>query len=405
MSARMGGYFPYGVTDANHGGGVVSLPSGGMFYPRAGNYLWFPGLQTVAQSFDPVLGSWRSFATPDTGITPIAADGCNIRFVNLSGVCVGGMITNAGSGGTNGIGAAATGVAVAFSASGGTGPAALLTPLGYPIVGGSVPAPTITSAGSGFLVPPLVVCDPPPYGGIQATFIAALNGAGGIGSVTQINPGAGYTAVPKFYIIPQSQYYQGAPSGTVAAAPLIAPGFIDPTMLPTNTPAPGFNTNSQSASSPGALVTGNALTGSGSLTGIVVYYYGAQFTAPSNVTITGCGAAAATGLMSLCVTSLAVGAGGVGYGSGLAPLWESSLGVVSASLNDQPISPAAARGTTTLAGGAVSAAAVESNGFGLQKAPQIAVINTSAIPTGIATLTANVGGITDTFVLQSQVTT
>lgn len=405
MAGRIGGYFPFDLTDANHGGGVISLASGQMFYPRSGNYVWGPGAQTVLQWFDPVLGAWRVLAQPDSGFTPFVSDGANWRLVNLSGVCTGASITNAGSGGTNGIGSSATGVTVAVAASGGTGPAAQLTPLAYPVVGGSVPVPTITTAGSGFVVPPLIVCDPPPYGGIQATFLATLNSLGGIGSITQVNPGAGYTAIPKFYIIPQSQYYQGATSGGVAAASLIVPGFIDPTMVPFNTPSPGFNTASQSSPTPGALLTGNALTGSGTLTGVVFYYYGGQFTGPPAITITGCGAASATALMSLCATSITVAGGGVGYGSGTAPIWVSSLGLVAASSYDSILVPRAARGVTTLSAGAVNGATIEDNGFGLQKAPVAAVLNTSAIPTGIATLTVNVGGVTDSSILQSQVTT
>src|SRR6202043_4206952 len=119
------------------------------------------------------------------------------------------------SGMTNGIGATATGVSVAYAASNTTG---YPTATGFVVIGGSVQAPTVTQGGSGFLVPPVLVIDPPPPGGIQATAIAVMTAAGssGIASITMVNAGAGYATTPNFYIIPQTAVYQGGPSGGVA---------------------------------------------------------------------------------------------------------------------------------------------------------------------------------------------
>ena len=400
---RMGGYFPYNTTDVLHGGGALTLPPGGIFYPSRGNYIASTGNQTVIQQWNPIAGAWTVIGYTDQTMVPFTTDGSNVRLVNLSGVIVGAMISAAGSGGTNGIGAAATGVGVSIANSGATGSRAALA---YPIVGGSVPAPTITTAGSAFLVPPMVVCDPPPAGGIQATFTCTLNNAGGIGSVTQATPGAGYAAngPPKFYIIPQSQFYQGATSGGVSAAPIMVPGLIDPTMVPSNTPAPGFNTANQSSSTPGALLTSNALTGSGTLTGIVPYDYGNLYTSVPAITITGCGAATATALGSFCLTGVTVTGGGTGFGAGNPPIWVSSIGLVLSPVNNMVSVPRPARGVTTLAAGVIQTAPIEDPGFGLQKLPVIGVLNTSAIATGAANLTPVIGGINDTSILQSMVT-
>ena len=396
---RIGGAFPFTLSDINHGGGTVVLQSGQAFCPPQGNYLWGPGSQTCLQWFDPILGAWRTIAQPDSGPTLFNADGYNWRLMNLSGVVTGAAITNAGSGGTNGIGPAATGVTVAFTAPTGTG---LATAQGYAIVGGSVAAPTISAAGSGFLQAPLVLCDPPPYGGVQATFSCALSAGGGIGGVTVVNPGAGYlqSYPPNFYIVPQSMFYQGAPSGGIAAAPLIPPGLINPLMTPPGN-APGFN---YATGSSGALLTGNANTGSGTLTGIVMYVYGQGYTGTTipTVTIVGCGAAAATALMSMCMTGSSGLSGGAGYTGANGPIWETSLGLILSPVNNNAVVPRAARGVTTFAGGSVTGIVIEDNGFGMQKVPVAAVINTTGIASGIASFTPTVGGLTDTNLLQSK---
>lgn len=397
---RLGGAFPFSLPDINHGGGVVVLTGGQAFYPPAGNYMWGPGNQTCLQWFDPILGGWRTLQQPDSGPTNFNADGYNWRLINMSGVVAGATITNAGSGGTNGIGAAATSVSLTFAPPTGTG---LLTAVGYPIVGGSVAAPTITQAGSGFLQPPLIFCDPPPYGGIQATFSCTLNAGGGLATVTVVNPGAGYlqSLPPNFYIVPQTQFYQGAPSGGVAAAPLIPPGLINPLMAPQGA-APGFQYGTGST---GALLSGNANTGSGTLTGIGMIINGTGYTGTtiSAITISGCGAAAATAVMSMCMTGSNGLAGGSGY-TGTAPNWETSLGLITNSLLNGVLMPRCARGVTTLSGaGAVNGIVIEDPGFGLQKVPVAGIYETGALAGGLATFTPVCGGQTDTNQLQSRI--
>ena len=173
----------------------------------------------------------------------------------------------AGSTGTNGIGFAQTGAAIAFSAPGTGG----ILATGYVIVGGSVAAPTLTQAGSGFLVPPLIVIDPPPAGGIQATAYAVLTAAGALSAVTMDNVGGGYAATPNFWIIPQPALYQGGTQQGTAAGAVPAPGLVSQTNA-----VPG-NQNI-GAGTTGALLTPVALTGSGTLTGLVITNNGGGYT-------------------------------------------------------------------------------------------------------------------------------
>jgi len=392
--ARIGGAFPFPTAQVSEGGGVITLPPGGTFYLPAGEWVCNTGTVTCLQWFDPIDQVWRGVQEPTVQSQLVSSDGFNYRLINLSGVVTGASITNAGSGGTNGIGATATGATVVF-----TGPAAGVTATAYPIVGGSVQAPTIAAGGSGFLVPPLIVIDPPPPGGVQATAVATISAAGAITAITMINVGAGYAASPNFWIIPQFGLYAGGASGSFAAGASPAPGLVFP-----GNAVPG----NQNTGATGAQLTPNALTGSGTLTGIVVVNYGTGYTGTTipTVSITGGGLAggvAATAIMSFSVTGVTLGAGGTGYGSGATPIWESSLGLVAASTNNGVFLPRPARGVTTVTGGAVATFVIEDAGFGLQKVPTVAVINTSAIAATQATGTAVVGGINDTSILQPRV--
>ena len=282
--AQVRGAFPYPYAQPQEGGGVITLAGGGTWYPPSGEWLVsLPTTNCVMEYWNPLAQFWQVI---NSASDYFSTDGYNLRMRNTtSGVSIASF--TAGSGGTNGIGFAATGAAVSIVApltAGG------ITALAYAIVGGSVAAPTITQAGSGFLVPPLVVIDPPPPGGVQATAVAALaaavGGSSGIASITMVNVGAGYATTPNFYLIPQTAYYQGGPSGGVAAAPIIPGGLV----FPANAVAGNQNT-----SAVGAQLTSLALTGSGTLTGVVIYQNGTGYTAITPaVTVTGVGAATAT---------------------------------------------------------------------------------------------------------------
>jgi len=394
--SRIGGAFPFPIAQVAEGGGVITLSSGGVFYPPPGEWLVTTGNTTILQWYDPINQIWRSVQQPAVQGQYISTDGYNYRLLNCSGIVIGYNITAAGTGGTNGIGSVATGVSVVVGAPGSG--QANQTATAYPVVGGSVQAPTITQAGSGFLVPPNIVIDPPPPGGVQATAIASINSTGGISAITMVNVGAGYTASPNFWIMPQVGLYAGGPSGGVAAGAIPPPGLVWP-----GNAVPG----NQNIGPTGAQLTSQPLTGSGTLTGIVSLTPGATYTGTTipSVTISGGNlvGATATPIMSFSMTSVTLGSGGSGYGAGNPPNWHSSIGLVSIASSNNIYLPRNATGVTTVTGGAVASFVVEDPGFGLQKVPVIAVLNTSAIAATQATGTAVVGGVNDTSLLQPRV--
>lgn len=294
--ARIGGAFPFPLAQVQEGGPKIELASGGVWYFPPGEYIVNCDASTRIEFWDATDQLWRTFINPSTG-GYLSADGYNYRALNITGIVTSTTISNAGSGMTNGIGATVNGVTAAIAASDTTGGALATVTT---IIGGTVAAPTITQAGSGFLVPPLVVIDPPPVGGIQATATCALSAAGVIASVTIQNAGAGYAVSPNFYLIPQPAIYQGGPSGggAVAAGAIPAPGLVHP-----NNAAPG----NQNTSSSGALLTPIALTGSGTLTGLHIVNAGGGYTSASpSVTFTG-GAGGVAASATVATTSNAAG--------------------------------------------------------------------------------------------------
>jgi hypothetical protein len=275
--ARIGGSFPFNPA----GSFVVALAGGQYFYPPAGSYLAAPitTATTVIQWWDPVTGTWRNLFTPH----PISFDGYNFRVINLLGTVTSVTITAGGTGGTNGIGPTQTGTSLTFTAPGGNG----LTASGYVIIGGALSAPTITTAGSGFVAAPIILIDPPPPGGIQATATAAINPATGVlAAVTLVNAGAGYLTPPTYYVVPQFLDYPGQPPlpyTTSPTPPNFPPGQIQnlpPQIwmqgLQPSFPIPG-----------GALVTSGALTSSGIITGIVITRGGSLHAAAPTVATAG----------------------------------------------------------------------------------------------------------------------
>jgi hypothetical protein len=277
--SRIGGAFPFPTAQVQEGGGRLAIGSGQYFYMGPGEFIIQTGALTVIEWFDPIDQVWRTQLNASSGDF-IPCDGVNWRLHNISGTVTGLTITGAGSGGTNGIGTAATNAAVGVTAA----PAGGRTAIIVPIVGGSVQAPTITQAGSGFTVAPLIVIDPPPGGGIAATAYASVSG-GVITAITMVSVGAGYQASPNFWIIPQTAQYQGGPAVGVPAGSTVEPGLV----FPTNA-VPG----NQNTSPVGAQLTSNALTGSGTLTGLKIIDAGAGYTASPTLTITGITAATAT---------------------------------------------------------------------------------------------------------------
>ena len=399
---RIGGSFPFNAAGAF----PIALSGGQYYYPPPGNYLITLGAQSCLQWWDPVQYSWRNLSGPGAETFQIDLDGYNHRVINLSGVVIGASITNAGSGGTNGIGPT-TGTTVSFGAAPTNGVAAA----GYAIIGGSLPALSIAQAGSQFRVPPLILIDPPPIGGIQATAVCTITTAGALNSVTLVNAGAGYLALPNVYVVPQFLDYPGAlalpgviPVAPTPVAPNFPPGLIVnlPPQTWMNALTPAFPTST------GALVGFGAATGpsgSGTLTGIVVTDYGYGYTSATIPTISFGGSApvgggvAATAIMSMSLTAL-TGAGGTGYTVGNP--WESSEMQLVAIYNNNVLLARPARGRLTSTAGAL---VIEDAGFGFQVAPvagNFGVALGGSIPTGTITFSAMTsGGVNDTSILQA----
>lgn len=282
--ARIGGAFPLPTAQLVEGGGAIALASGAMWYPPAGEYFIIMGANTNFEVWDPIAQQWRQVtASPDWS----SIDGVNWRLRNVSGTVTSTTITGAGSGMTNGIGFAATGVTIIGTAAGGV--AATFAA----IIGGSVQAPTITQGGSGFLVAPLIVIDPPPAGGIQATAVATIS-VGAITAITMVNVGAGYTATPNFWIIPQTNQYQGGPAAGVAAGVIPPSGLV----FPSNA-VPG----NQATGATGAQLTSNALIGSGTLTGIKIISFGSAMTSSPTLTVTAATGSAGTATSTVANTT------------------------------------------------------------------------------------------------------
>ena len=415
---RVGGPFPFNPA----GSFPFSLPGGGYVYPPQGNYLITLGNQSILQWWDPINSDWRNLAPAGCPTIPVSVDGYNYRILNNSGTVQGAAITNAGSGGTtNGIGPTQTGVTVAVAAPGGNGQ----TAKGYAIVGGAVGTAggsmTVTQAGSGFLVAPLILVDPPPPGGIQCTATAAITSAGVLTSVTIVNPGAGYTAVPNVYVIPQFLDYPGqlALPFTVPTSPTPVAPNAPPGQIAIGPGATGFagtipqnfmqGLTAAFPSSSGALVTAPALVGSGTLTGIVITDYGALYntTVPA-ISFSGGGLAggvAATALMSWGVQS-ATQTAGTGFTVGSAI--QSDLGLLTVGgasvrfYNNDLLAPRMMAGVLTNTNGTFT---IEDPGYGIPTvlaSTQLGVqYNQAAAPTVAATYTIVMGGITDTSIIQA----
>jgi hypothetical protein len=399
--AQIRGQFPFPpMSPQNQGGGaVISLQSGGIWYPPAGEYLVETGSQTVLQWYDPLNGMWRTYAQSGE-LTTFSCDGGNYRLVNMSGVIIGAKITNAGSGGVNGIGPNQTGSTVTFAAG---SPTPQNTAQGYAIVGGTVPVPTINNGGSGFLVPPAIFCDPPPLGGIQAHFTATISAAGVITAINSVNPGAGYTSIPQFYVVPQWQFYNGMPRfpGDTAIPPIPAtawaPGLINPANVWNGSPYQG-----NLSSTGGAQLTGNALTGSGTLTGLVVTHFGGGYTGASSATVTfggtSLGAAAATAIFGFCLLGTSITAtGGTVYVVNMPAI--TTLGAVLTTYDNSVLFSKPGRGIVTNATGPVFT--VEDPGFLLQSASVFVGGGPGAGPGQVPA--ASLGGINDFSCIQGSV--
>jgi len=346
-----------------------------------GQYIVELGKYCIIQYFDPVLLIWRSFGS--AGATgSFTSDGTNYRIANLTGCPVGALITNTGSGMTNGFyGYNAAGSAVVIQSGTVTAGNSTLTVAASAgsstwnvIVGGSINTTvTVTAGGTNYTRAPLLVFNPPVGQGSQPyvlpTGYCTLS-SGAVNAVTVVNAGSGLVSAPTITVIPQ----------------------------------PGDTTGG------GAVLTVNStLTNSGQVTWMAPSYNGTALTSTPTFTFTGTGtgSVAVTAIMNYTVTGATPTTVGVAYTSGITfsqvlggnpvpgtvatgitdPYFDTGL------LQTRPAQLTITTTATTLSGATIS---VLDAGYGFPTTPPLMYPLYQGVSTqGVVTPT--VGGQTDTF--------
>lgn len=197
------------------------------------------GTISAIQWLDPIRQEWVNYSGPGSALAMrIRSDGANWRVNNLSDAAYAATVTAAGS----------NYVQSSTVVTAGTGNSSWV-----PIVGGAVATGSITAAGHGYTLPPIVMIPPPPPPGVPATGIAVIS-SGSVTSITIINAGAGYPTAP---------------------VPTIVPDQTDPAFL-------------------SGAITSNAtatltLTGSGTLTAVLLGNFGQLLTTAPTLTVAGAG--------------------------------------------------------------------------------------------------------------------
>jgi hypothetical protein len=402
-------------------GGVLS-PQLATNNPLTGQFLLQLGQYTNLQQYDQGTNNWQCVQVSPYSQVTISSDGTNYRVVNSTGCPVGAVITNAGSGGTNGFygyvqgagdgGAAGQAVGAAITIQNGivnSGNAVFtITPsaggsLWNAIVGGAVNTTisfsgganvyngnygvngafgastggVLPSAGSNYTKPPIIVFSPPANQGQQPyilpTAVCTISG-GAINAITVLDQGAGLMSLPGISVLPQI-------GDTTGGGAVIG-------WLTANTGTAGLG----------------AGTGSGSVLAMWPASYGTANTAVITFTYGGTSnpAPTATAIMNFTVTSITNTTPGVTY-TGAYAVWQGGVTVATPAANtslsftqriSNPIFPpvvvAATTGVTTLSGnnfGGVNIQAVPTLALGTQLAA--GTVGTVAVQTPV------VGGASD----------
>lgn len=332
----------------------IHLGAGEMFLVPPGSWNIWLGSYSFCQFKDPVTGMWLS-AWGSGELVQVNSDGTNYRVANLTGTPVGAVITNVGSGYV-----AATTLVVP-SAGGSTW---------VPIIGGTLGSFTIGgSGGSGFTLPPIVLISAPGAGGLPATASATLT-SGAVSAITLKSAGAGYLSPPTVTLVPDPR----------------DPG-LGSIVIPSVTVA---------------------LTGAGTLTGLLCTYPGTVQTAVPTLTISGAGAsAAATVVMCWSITAVTVGNTGatvigtavsvesIGGGMGVAPA------IVQGEVSTGYFRVRRANISAPVSGGAVGTPVLQDSGL-FQAAPTPVIVQASgAVPGTAPAATFTMGGVDDVCSIQS----
>lgn len=343
---------------------AITLQAGQVYIIPAGTFFAAPGPYTSIQWKDPVSGLWRDI-NADVGQTPgiIDSEGSLFRLANLTGCPIAALITNAGSGLTNGIGTVTVIVSSGLSTW-------------QTVVGGAINSTVvITTAGTGYTYPPnLLISAPRGQGGIQATATCSVTG-GAITAVTVTNQGAGYTIAPTITVVNDARDLTGT----------------------------------------GAVLTVNAtLAGSGTLTALYPVDPGTPLTSTPTFTFSPASTIAATAIMNFVVTGFTISQAGTGGGNAQPFMLVFPPKIVAGTRAANTAGPIAdtglvipraswLNGTTTSGGGVQTAGIVIADaGFAHQAAPDGFVTpggTGGPFVTG-PWVASTVGGITDTSYLQ-----
>ena len=334
---------------------ITLAPGQGIPVP-GGDWAINLGKYTFLQVLDPVTGTWITNVTTP-GMEYVHSDGQNYRMVNLTGCPIGAVVTAAGS---NYVQASTT---VSASAGGSTWQA---------IVGGALNTSlSITSAGSGYTVPPLVLIPAPTNvaltnPGVQATAYASIS-SGTVSGITVTNQGAGYLTAPSITLLP-SPY--------------------DPNY--------------------GSIVNATAtatLTGAGTVTAVLCTNNGAAQASAPTLTIAGVGSSAtATATMCWTATGASVSAGGAGYTTSTEV---TSLGgrpsatpvYTNPAIEAQILNPRQAAMSVAVAGTSITSIGTVYDG-GIYAGTPTTLVLTNAVATTAATLVLTLGSTADTSYIQ-----
>lgn len=353
------------------------IPPGGWGYRSDLGYL-------SLQQLDPVMGIWVDCGDDTRTYRHINSDGVNFRVANTMGFPAGAVITTAGSGNTNGAGTAATGVTITPSAG---------NSVWAPVVGGAISTTiTIVNGGTNYTEPPIIYIDAPPVGGVPATAVCASIttagavatttglSAGAIATVTVINQGAGYPTVPTVYVQPDARDTTGAGAILTAAAAASVSGTITAMLVADHgggsplTAVPTF--------------TFAPTTGSPAATCIMSWNM-VGYTGPIGSGGVAYGATGVTEITGACVPTAAPA------GTAVSVLANPAIaGVAAVRMRKASIIPVVTAGVIQI--GTNTNAAIVDGGI-YQAVPLLQYITNSVSTTTVATYTALMGGLTDSF--------
>lgn len=329
---------------------VMSLSAGQSEIIPAGSWIVGTGLYSAVQEYGPTTGIWRNIGN-DSGSTCkwVNSDGVNFRVTNQTGCAVGALVTTAGAGYTS---------APTITDNGGTATY-------QAVVGGAVNTSiTIANGGRNYTYPPQIQFEAPGNPGVHATATCTIS-AGAINAVTVVNQGAGYTNAPVISVI--------------------------------NDPRDTTGT--------GASLT-CVLTGSGTVTAVLVTNHGTPVTSVPTLTFSGGGStsgAAATAIMCFTTTAYTVTSAGSGYVGNVLVTGLGGFPTTAPSYTNTYIQSLLVRQRPAFIGAALSGVAITATGQTIYDGgifPGVPTGYVGGFGSGSAALVSfAVGGVTDTVLL------